>query len=232
MVNVVCVNWGKKYPKEYTERLYNMVKRNTTKDFKFYVLTDQYIYKQPINIAQLNPGFEGWWNKLQMFDPDILPEGEWLYFDLDIVIVDNIDCFFEWESFGIIRDFIRPEEGLLPGKEFNSSVMRFNNYDYQGIWTYYLSNMHQFHDMQKQINFFGDQNVISSYLNHYPDVCNPFPDEWLWSYKKGVERGKHAGDRSKMFGDTIPEGGKIAVFHGSPNPTEVLDVDWVKEHYR
>ena len=44
MLTVVCVNWGTKYPKTYTERLYNMVKRNTTRDFNFYVLTDQHVY--------------------------------------------------------------------------------------------------------------------------------------------------------------------------------------------
>lgn len=232
MVNVVCVNWGTKYPKEYTERLYNMVKRNTTKDFRFFVLTDQYVYRYPIETVEINAGYKGWWNKLQMFDPDILPAGEYLYFDLDVVIVDNIDCFFEAPSFGIIRDFIRPEKGILPGKEFNSSVMRFNNHDFKGIWDYYRQNSKTWHAYQKQVNFFGDQNVISSYLNHYPEVCNPFPDEWLWSYKKGVDRGKHAGDRSKMFGAEIPDGGKICVFHGEPNPTQVMDIDWVKEHYK
>lgn len=233
MVNVVCVNWGTKYPKEYTERLYNMVKRNTTKDFRFFVLTDQYVYKSPIEVAPLHTGFEGWWNKLQMFDPDILPAGEWLYFDLDVVITENIDCFFEWDGFGIIRDFIRPDEGILPGKEYNSSVMRFNNEQYEGIWKYYMSNRKIWQSYQKQVHFFGDQNVISSYLNSFPEIANPFPDEWLWSYKKGVERGKHAGDRSEMFGRTIPEGGKVCVFHGEPNPLDVVDeVDWVKEHYR
>ena len=85
-------------------------------------------------------------------------------------------------------------------------------------------------DYQKQIHFFGDQNVTSAYLNYYPDFLNVFPDEWLWSYKKGVRRGETAGDRSRMFGAKIPKGGRICVFHGNPNPTEV-NVDWVKKHY-
>jgi|TARA_R110000744_G_scaffold157861_2_gene273814 hypothetical protein len=230
MVNVVCVNWGTKYSREYTQRLYNMVKRNTTKDFKFYVLTDQTsLYYGDIIPIELDGGFTGWWNKLQMFKPGILPKGEYLYFDLDVVIVDNIDCFFEHPSFGIIRDFIRPDNGILPGKEYNSSAMRFNT-DLSSIWEYYIQNNIKFHDMQKQVSFFGDQNVVSSYVNYYPNILNCFPDEWLWSYKKGVERGKHAGDRSQMFGRSIPEGGKVCVFHGNPNPTEVSD-KWVKKNY-
>ena len=190
-----------------------MVKRNTTKEFDFYVMTDQNFYTGPIKPIELLPGFKGWWNKLQMFNTDVMGEGEWLYFDLDVVIVDNIDCFFEHEKFGILRDFIRPDNGILPGKEYNSSIMRFNSKEYSSIYEYYISNKKVFHDFQEQVHFFGDQNVISSYFNAYPDYCKPFPDEWAWSYKKGVARGAHAGDRSEMFGREIPEGGKVCVFH-------------------
>ena len=234
MTDVCVVNWGTKYSTDYTVKLYNMVKRNTTKDFKFYVLTDdtdRYNQYDHINALHLDTTDQGWWCKMQMFNKGVLPDGEYLYFDLDVVIVDNIDCFFEHESFGITRDFIRPDDGLLLGKEYNSSALRFNNTTTQGIYDYYVQNKTYWASKQREVHFFGDQNVISSYVNHYTDYLNVFPDEWLWSYKKGVERGKTAGDRSRMFGDSIPKGGRVCVFHGSPNPTEVLDVDWVKQHY-
>lgn len=233
MVNVVCVNWGTKYGPDYTHRLYNMVRRNTSRDFDFYVLTDQVDRYPNYKAVELNTDEVGWWNKLQMFKPGVLPDGEYLYFDLDVVIVDNIDCLFECNSFAAIRDFIRPDNGILPGKEYNSSCLRFNNVNSSGIYTHYINNRKLWHSYQKQVHFFGDQNVISHYLNSYPDFHNPFPDEWLWSYKKGVKRGAHAGDRSQMFGRWIPDGGKVCVFHGNPNPEEVInDVDWVKQHYR
>lgn len=233
MVNVVCVNWGTKYGADYTHRLYNMVRRNTNRDFDFYVLTDQIDRYPNYNTVELNTDEVGWWNKLQMFKPGVLPDGEYLYFDLDVVIVDNIDCLFEWNSFAAIRDFIRPDNGILPGKEYNSSCLRFNNVQSAGIYHHYINNRKLWHSYQKQVHFFGDQNVTSHYLNSYPDFHKPFPDEWIWSYKKGVKRGAHAGDRSQMFGKWIPNKGKVCVFHGEPNPSEVVDkVDWVKEHYR
>jgi hypothetical protein len=37
-------------------------------------------------------------------------------------------------------------------------------------------------------------------------------------------------DHSKYFGSTIPDGGKICIFHGKPNPDEV-DIHWVKEFW-
>ena len=235
MNNVVCVNWGTKYSVDYTHRLYNMVKRNTVHPFNFYILTDQVDryakYKNYIPI-ELNTDEVGWWNKLQMYKPGVLPDGEYLYFDLDVVIVDNIDCFFDHPSFGITRDFIRPDNGLLPGKEYNSSVLRFNSRQSEGIYKHYINNRKMWHGYQKQVHFFGDQNVTSHYVNYYPDFLNIFPDEWLWSYKKGMVRGKHAGDRSQMFGRSIPEGGKVCIFHGEPNPEDIRDeVEWIKEHY-
>ncbi|MAE55635.1 MAG: hypothetical protein CMK23_06530 [Porticoccaceae bacterium] len=235
MNNVVCVNWGTKYSEDYTHRLFNMVKRNTDRVFNFYVLTDQVDrynkYSHYITI-ELNTDEVGWWNKLQMYRKGVLPDGEFLYFDLDVVIVDNIDCFFDHPSFGITRDFIRPDNGLLPGKEFNSSVLRFNSRQSEGIYQHYINNRKMWHNYQKQIHFFGDQNVTSHYVNYYPDFLNVFPDEWLWSYKKGVARGKHAGDRSQMFGRWIPKGGRVCIFHGSPNPEEVRnEVEWVNQYY-
>ena len=95
MNNVVCVNWGTKYGVDYTHRLYNMVRRNTTRDFTFYVLTDQVDRYPNYKTIELNTDEVGWWNKLQMYKKGMLPDGEYLYFDLDVVIVDNIDCFFD-----------------------------------------------------------------------------------------------------------------------------------------
>ena len=192
MTNVVCVNWGTKYGVEYTLRLYNMVKRNTTKDFKFYCLTDvtdRYSKYAFINTIELDTDLVGWWNKLLLFKKGTLPEGEYLYLDLDVVIVDNIDYFFDHPNFGITRDFIRPNDGLLPGPEYNSSILKFDNRTTDGIWQYYLQNKKYWHDQQKIVNFFGDQNLISAYVNAYPDFLSVFPDELIWSYKKGVERG-------------------------------------------
>ena len=232
MYNIICVNVGTKYPIEYTKRLYNMVERNINQPFKFYVYTDQVSLYNDTNINTIeHKGNEvGWWCKLNLFKPGVLPKGNWLYFDLDVVIVDDIQPLLDYSDFAICRDFIRPNDGLLPGKEYNSSVMKFNSERCEGIYQHYINNVETWKQHQEQIHFFGDQNVISNYLNYYPDFCNPFPDELIWSYKKGVERGKHAGDRSRMFGDKIPEKGIVCVFHGNPDPTGVNE-QWVKKHY-
>ena len=228
-VDVVCVNSGTKYSPIYVMRLYNMIKKNTSYSFKMYCLTDTpEIYEDPITPIKLNPGFEGWWNKMQLFRDDVLPKGEYLYFDLDVVIVDNIDCFFKFEGFGITRDFINPDIGILGGKEYNSSIMRFSQDPM--LWKHFKDNELRWKNEQRKIPFFGDQNVISNYLNQN-NFNQPFPDDWIWSYKIGSLRGRRPLDNSQHFGSVIPQRGKVCVFHGRPNPDEV-SVEWVSKHWK
>jgi hypothetical protein len=229
MVDVVCVNWGKKYGIEYTYRLLNMVKRNTTRKFNFYCLTDApEIYSDEVVPIKLVSGYSGWWNKMQLFRTDILPKGHYLYFDLDVVIVDNIDQIFDYSGFGITRDFVNPNPGILGGHEYNSSVMKFS--PDASLWRFFQDNLKRWMQIQKEIPFFGDQNVISAYLNSRR-YSNAFPDYWIWSYKIGTLRGRRPLDHNKFFGAQIPQGGKICVFHGQPNPSDI-DVDWVLKNWR
>lgn len=250
MNNFICVNVGKKYPKQYTERLYNMVSRNTSQPFNFYVYTDNTTMypEKHFRVIEHTSDEVGWWCKLKLFESGVLPSGDYLYMDLDVVIVDNIDDLWNLEGFHIIRDFIRPDEGILPNKEYNSSVMKFNSTQTDGIWKHYRNNTRYWKDLQKQIHFVGDQNVISNYGAYYPGFLNSFDDSMIWSFKKGVERGKHAGDRSKWFGRKIPPKGKICVFHGDPSPHDILNdpnkflsmgnkfcdkstITWIKENW-
>ena len=90
-----------------------------------------------------------------LFKPGILPDGEYLYLDLDVVIVDNIDCFFDFENFGITRDFINPEQGLLDGKEYNSSVMRFTQNE--GLWNFFVANQSIWKSNQERVKFLASK---------------------------------------------------------------------------
>jgi len=206
-----------------------MIRRNTSFDFQMYCLTDNpNAYQDPIIPLRLEPGLEGWWNKMLLFKQNVLPSGNYLYFDLDVVIVDNIDCFFKFSGFGITRDFINPDNGLLGGKEYNSSIMSFTQDN--ALWNFFETNQSRLKDAQRKIPFFGDQNVISNYLNNI-GFDQPFPDDWIWSFKVGAIRGRRPLDHTKYFGSTIPNGAKVCVFHGRPNPDEV-DVPWVNHHWK
>ena len=223
MINVCCVYYGNKYKTEYVQKLYNMVKRNLTVPHKFICFTDwKQLWRQVKGDIEFKPfprhDMEGWWNKLQLFHPDLL-EGVNLYMDLDVVIVDNIDCFITHskdEEFSIIRDFGQPDT------TFNSSVMKWNNSTAtKMIWEPYFKDRPKWRKMQ------GDQNVVTDLVSG-KDILKPFPDEWTQSYK-WLDRTRTRFSKSKWTFE-LSDTSKIAVFHGKPNPHE-SEQDWVKKHW-
>ena len=142
MINVVCLFWGNKYKTEFVNVLYNMVQRHLTIPHKFIIYTDhvkmQKLVKGDNVEARQLPfhDYTGWWNKLTLFSPEANLVGDCLYFDLDVVITDNIDSFFTYEEdtkVVLMRDFNPTTKG------FNSSIMRFNNEVMTPyVWNLYL----------------------------------------------------------------------------------------------
>ena len=150
--NVVCIKWGTKFGADYVNSLYRMVEKNLTIPHRFVCFTD--------NAEGIDPGVEirplpelndeglpeKAWRKLGLFTDQLADlEGEALFLDLDVVIRDNIDCFFEKEGeFYIIKDWDFPNDIIG-----NSSVFKFNvkkhtinflnnNKSHQIIWWLFL----------------------------------------------------------------------------------------------
>ena len=77
---VICMKWGTKYGSEYVNRLYNMVKRHTTVDFKMVCLTDR--------TEGINP-------EVQCFPipPLALPEGHLSVAGISYLLLNRIYMF-------------------------------------------------------------------------------------------------------------------------------------------
>ena len=220
-MNFACVCYGIKYKIEYVQKLYNMVQRHTTIPHKFYCFTDyvnpQQQLKGDIIIKQF-PMFnlQGWWNKMQLFHPGIL-EGTTLYMDLDVVITDNIDCFFTYEP---EADFVGMNDFNPDTKIFNSSVFRFEPEAMKDkLWQPFIN------DREKWLRYSGDQNVISEVIMKHPETRS-FPDSWTQSYKWHDRKGQRYHKGKWTFehnGESL-----VTVFHGEPNPHQ-SDKEWVKK---
>ena len=225
MLNFCCVYYGDKYEPVYVEKLYNMVQRHLTIPHKFYCFTDhvnlQDIVKKDI-IFKKFPLFDldGWWNKLQLFNPDTNLIGKNFYLDLDVVILKNIDCFVnhgDVDTFGIIRDFGQPSMW------FNSSIMTWNNNNASNyIWEPFMKDRPKWKKMQ------GDQNVITDLMRD-KKILKLYPDDWTQSYK-WLDRSQTRFHIKSMNYELSPHA-KIAVFHGRPNPHE-SDKEWVKNNWK
>ncbi|MGH8338151.1 MAG: hypothetical protein ACRETL_15305, partial [Gammaproteobacteria bacterium] len=61
----------------------------------------------------------GWWAKMELFRPDV--RGDFLFMDLDTVIVGPLDNFARIDKLTILRDFYRDGKRLKEGLQ--SSLM-------------------------------------------------------------------------------------------------------------
>jgi len=224
-VNVVCLKWGELYGAEYVNKLFNMVSRNLSLPFRFICLTE--------NGNGLEPGVEIWplpefeeppweyarvcsaWRKLALFKSGLADmQGKILFLDLDVVIVDNIDCFFTYsKTLAMIENWYQPNQNIG-----QASAMCFAAGEPERLLTHYLA------DPLMVLNQYPtEQAFISGHLN---GECAFFPELWCQSYKM------HAMPQGlkKFFkrANVLPQGAKILVFHGRPNPPDAIRGEWGK----
>lgn len=223
VVTILCVRFGTKYGISYVEKLRNMVSRNITVPYEFVCLTDD---PKPISgvrlIVQKPAGYtKGWWHKVHMFDPELPLKGRILYFDLDVIVFNNIDklAITGKDQFLGIKDFNR--KFYPTWKRLNSSVMAWNHGEQSHIFKQFKENP------KVAMRLHGDQDWIWKTSN---SKLTFFPDEWIQSYKWEIrskqELHVHNGKRKfvKVRNDINPlPGCSVAVFHGEPNPEDVQD---------
>lgn len=199
-----------------------MVSRHLTIPYEFVCLTDD---PSPIDrvklIVQPSAGYnKGWWHKVHMFDPELNISGRILYLDLDVVIHNNIDKLVLNHSneFLGIRDFNRKFQPNW--NKLNSSVMSWIGGQYSNI----------FLDFKKfpreALMLHGDQDWIWQKLGNRITF---WPDSWILSYKWEIRNRNEInfGSVPRVFktvaNPIIPPDCSICVFHGDPNPHDVLD---------
>lgn len=211
------MKWGTLYGPEYVNRLYSMVQRNLSLDFKMVCFTDDKkgiidaidCYPIPeIDVPGNLP--ERMWKKLTTLKEDLYGlKGTALFLDLDVVIVDNIDCFFEVEGdFRIIKDYNK--QWRITG---NSSVYRFEIGEHAYIFDYFEKNFDTIRNEHR-----NEQEYLTTAI-HEEGKLLYWPTEWCPSYKYDcVSRIPFAFWKTPK----IPEGSKVIIFHGEINPPKAI----------
>lgn len=226
MKEIALVCAGDKFdPNIHIKQIYQDLHKHCT-DFRLTVFTDQDIPLPGVRTIRLpdwnlHGSRQLWWYKVFMFSPQTWT-GPVLYMDLDTIIINNIDKFWNYETdkFCICQDFNRQFIRDYPVS--NSSIMRFDSSKYHKIYEDFVANP------QKIIRQYrGDQDYITDYFKERQDKAW-WPREWAMSYKWEI---KHGG--SKVGGldvhypddywhpeheDIVPEQCSIVVFHGKPDP--------------
>ncbi len=200
-VTVACVYWGNKFSKDYVYNLKAMVERNATIPFKFVCYSDKGI--PGIETRILRPGYEGWWNKLQMFDPANKVSDRVVYFDLDTIITSNIDWLLEDRSWFMgIEDVgaVNPHQPHLKDV-LQTGVMSWDFEPNSHIWNTFVLSYDRVIDSYR-----GDGEYLSSIINPYHRTLlqHKYPGK-LKSYKYD------------LYPNRPKEEISIVCFHGRPS---------------
>lgn len=225
-IDCACLIHDTAYDWQYVERLYRGLCRHLSPQVNMHVYTESsrsvpspYIH----HALEEWPGIRGpkssWWYKIQLFNTNQFA-GNLLYFDLDTVIVNNIDWI--WKNppgyFYAPRDFkylFRPKSATI-----NSSLMWFDTREFDAVYkTFIPQNV-----LNRQIRFRGDQEYIHSVI---PEQKLRYLDNTrIRSYKWEVREGgfDFKTRRSRQPGaPTVIDNLSVLIFHGNPKPHEVSD---------
>jgi hypothetical protein len=218
MQTIVCMRWGDRFPVDYVNRLYRGVMRNVTRPTRFIAFTDDTAGLdsgiEPREIPEIRLPATGLggspWRKLALWSPKIGLDGDFLFLDLDVVIVGGLDAFFDFEpgKLAIVRDWSARETG-------NSSVMRL-----PAGGAPHLVERFEADPLGKRRAYSNEQ----AYLSREAGLPLAFwPTEWAPGFKAMML----PRFPLNLFKDvTLPAGARIVVFTGHPRPHEALAGEW------
>ena len=218
---IICIKWGQMYGPEYVNCLYGMISRNLSGPFKLFCMTDNTSRVRAevecLPLPKLGfdvpPGAPGKWPKQALWRKDLFGlKGIALFLDLDSVIVDSIDCYFEY---GNEQDVITARNWIKPWQRgAQTSVFRFPI----GAHSYMLEDLQN--NPQLCVKYQFEQNYVthhlkggvkfwpSSWTKHFRRHCmGPWPVRYLRAPKK-------------------PQGCRIVTFPGSPKPPDAIAGRW------
>ena len=226
-IDCACVIHGTAYDWIYVDKLYSMLSRNFSQPLRLHVWTEaSRSVPEPYIKHSLTdwPGIAGprksWWYKLQMFDPDHF-QGRLLYFDLDVVIMGNLDWMLELDTeyFWAIRDFRHHFRGAW--WSVNSSIMIWDTGRLAYVWQDFCT--HNIQAITRQ--HAGDQDYLNRVID---DKVRRYLDSnkvrsWRWEIKDGGMDFKRRTYRRPDAGSIVPPDTAVMVFHGQPKPHEIQD---------
>jgi hypothetical protein len=243
-VNVLCIKWGKKYGSDYVNKLHNMVARHLHRPHRFICLTDDAQGIDPeIEVKPIPPvGFDefdqrkpwtfghGWLKLTSFANPLYDLQGRTLFLDLDIVIVDSLDPFFDQKG-----EFIVIKEWDKSDGTGNTSAYIYTIGAHADALDHLKSGY-----PASIADVRNEQEFITGYLSRQGKLSY-WPEAWCRSFKRHCLR---RGIMGWFQPPTIPEGARIIAFHGKPNPPDaiagvsgkwyrrVMPTAWVTEHWR
>ena len=223
---VMCMKWGTLYPPEYVNVLYSAARKNITGPFRFVCLTSEAeglhpdIEHYPIPDLGLQQRYwdKGGWAKLSVFAKDLYGlTGRCLFIDLDMVIWNNIDAFFDFPGEIVSTDMgpnWKPKPGNGP-KLTGTCIFAFTLGQNPEILDRFMAD---------QDGMVARDRIEQVYIGNEAREMNFWPPEWVISFKYHLRRPVGIG----LFLPPKPPGpeNKVLAFHGVPRPIDLIRDRW------
>lgn len=234
VVDCACVIHGNDYGWFYVEKLYSMLCRNLSTRVQLHVFTEPDrtvpapFIKHSLDLWNTARPIKSWWYKMQLFNCENF-SGDLLYFDLDTVIVSNINWLtaLPTDNFWALHDFKYLWRPSFTG--INSSVMWWNTRKYHYVWEEFCNE--NVNTVSRQCH--GDQDFISAKIpvEKRRFINSTQVQSWRWQALDGGYDFKKRKYMNPGSGTTVKDEVSIMVFHGQPKPHEIVD-PVIQEHWK
>jgi hypothetical protein len=226
VIHCACVIHGETYSWNYVERLYNMLDRNLSADIVLHVYTEAHrsvpapMIKHELTDWGISGPRKSWWYKIQLFN-SMHYSGPLLYFDLDTVIVDNIDwiCNLPLRYFWTLKDFKylwRPSH-----QGINSSVMWWDTRSFDHVWKNF-----RVKDLDRIVKqYHGDQDYLTQEISNknLRFIDSERVKSWRWQCLHGGYNFQQRTYQNPNSGTQISKQTSVLIFHGKPKPDQITD---------
>jgi len=232
IINIICIKWGTAYDAEYVNKLQNMIVRNTSYDINFYCFTDnsdnlnKEIMIKPLPMLDTEKEYQtkySYRKEAALCDDNLggLKNKRVFFFDLDVVIISNLDKFFKYpknDKFYIINDW----------NSKNNNIGQASCYSWVVGTLGYVKKYFEKNPKEVTDEFFtASQEYLSSKIIEKNGCLDFWPEGWFCSFRFHCM--PKFGPFRHFLTPSIPKNKpdlKVIVFHGTPNPREAIKGIW------
>lgn len=229
LIHVICIHWGTAYRAEDINTLYSMVHRNSSLPICFHLfsntppdglLSDIEVHPEPGLMVPVEFNRHNYRKEAGLCDDSLagLTGQRVFFFDLDVVITDNLDQLFtypEGDGFYIINDWNTKGDhvGQASCYSFVVGTLGFVKEAYEA-------------DPLPILNRFGtaSQEYLSAKVIERYGPLKFWPDEWFQSFRYHCL--PHALFRWLKTPIPPKPGTKVLAFHGHPDIQDAIEGKW------
>lgn len=228
-INVICIQWGSAYLAEDINTLQSMVLRNTSLPVRFHLFSDSppkglestiEVHPEPGLKVSPEHNKHNYRKEAGLCADNLggLTGERVFFFDLDVVIINNLDDLFTYpkdDGFYIINDWNTKGDhvGQASCYSFVVGTLGFVKEAFEK-------------DPVTILKQYGtaSQEYLSAKVIERDGTLNFWPDHWFRSFRYHCL--PHALLRWFCIPKPAPEGTKVIAFHGHPDIRDAIEGKW------